>query len=368
MIINVAINPSDLMKIPKPETSLLFSELARASYLGYHRVFMTNDLAEWVIENIKLSEIHAEQLRLIKERIAESNAQLYEAKCSLVIEIGEKIYIRPDGLHWHISHKNFIEGMTLDQSILLTENALNDGVFYEKIFKIEAQRTNLMPLNFFRFHGGGSELPEIFADLVKYKKLCIAIADQDYYGTKNKNKVGEKLIKNYNKTKTGGVIGLAKLTPGDKIENFLPFEVIKCLYFSTKSQKQVNYKESIVNLEKIAKIIASNANIDNEIWLKLDLKKEFVNQSFQTLDSDFGQRKLLTEYYKSKTKASNPKFDGFGRFNLIKCFLNDSGIEPKSNSEIEFDKFSNSDTWKKYFEAWFESILWFLCGEDLERG
>ena len=364
MIIDVAIKPSQLRKLYEDDISALFSELARASILGYHRVFMTEDLADWVMDNINLSKKHRERIGYIKERIAERGAQVKYAKCKLIIEIGDKKYIKKDECeyHWRISHMNFIDGMTLDQSILLTENSLNDGQLFSWVFDLEAERIGLGPLNLFRFNGGGNGIHEIFSDIVKYKKICLGIADQDLYDTESK--VGADLIKKYEEIEYDEIIGIADLTPGDQIENFLSFKVIDTIYNNLgKSFKNV-FKDCVENLKKIEEIINNDSKIDASIWLKLDIKKEYIRKEFTKINTDYASKKLEKEYREQKIEIADDKPDGLSsnKFNLVKSFLG------CSEAILEFEEFVKSDEWKNFFELWLEPKIWFLCGEDINSG
>ena len=362
MIIEVAIESVELNKIPKDEISALFSELGRASKLGYHRVFLKEDLAKWVMnpKNINLSDIHRQQFGYIMDKIAERGDQVDRAKCKMIIKVGGTEPIKKDGCHWIVSHKKFIDGMTLDQSILLTENSLYDGNLYSMMFNLEADRHGLGPLNSFRFNGGGSGIEEIFADIVEYGKICLAIADLDIY-VFNKS-VGEKLLCNFREFKDEGIIGLVDLTCGDKIENFLPFAVIRIVYDNLISKQKNTYRDCIKNLETIENIINNNPNIDKSIWLKLDIKKKFIREEFTSVNTDSASNELNNEYKKQKIKVTEGKPDGFSNTNLVKRFLS------CSEAVSEFEEFTNSDEWKYLFESWLEPKIWFLCGEDINSG
>ena len=362
MIIDVAINPTELRKIPEDELSALFSELGRASVLGYHRIFISEDLGNWVMDenNVSLSNRHRQQFGRIVEEISEREDQLDHAKCKMIIKVGGKEPIKKDGCHWIVSHKNFLNGMTLDQSILLTENSLNDGKLFSMMFNLEADKHRLGPLNSFRFNGGGSGIEAIFADIIGYGKICLAIADLDLYVFKRN--VGSKLLCKYNEFKEEGIIGLVDLTLGDKIENFLPFKVIRVVYDNLNSKQKDTYKDCIENLEIIENIIKSNPNIDNSIWLKLDIKKEFIREEFTSVNTDSASNELNNEYKKQKIKVTEGKPDGFSNTNLVKRFLS------CSEAVSEFEEFTNSDEWKYLFESWLEPKIWFLCGEDINSG
>ena len=128
MIIDLAIKPKELKRIPEDERSALFSELGRASMLGFHRVFMNELLTEWVLEpkNVSLSNRHRRRFSELMESISERGEQVNRAKCKMIIKIGGKKDIelveilnnnKVDRWHWIVNHKNFISGMTLDQTI-----------------------------------------------------------------------------------------------------------------------------------------------------------------------------------------------------------------------------------------------------------
>ena len=363
MIIDVAISPSELESVQEDDISTLFTELGRASTLGYHRVFMKEDLALWVIDgkNVNLSKNYREQFGYIKEKIAESGDQVDRAKCKMIIKIGGKESIKRDGCNWVVSHKNFIDGMTLEQTILLTENSLHDGQFLSMLFDLEAERIGLSPLNSLRYNGGGSGMDAIFADLVLQGKICLAVADQDFYV--NTKKVGTDLLNKFEEVSGEGIIGLVDLTPGDKIENFLPFTVIKSVYENSIEPHRVTYKNCIENLKIIDNIIRNNSDIEDRIWLKLDIKRKFIHEEFTNVNSDVSSKKLGNEYKKQKVEIAKNKPDGFPKkFRLVKKFLD------STEAISEFEEFAKSDEWKTFFETWLNSKIWFLCGEKVNSG
>ena len=373
MIIDVAIKPMELKLIPEHEVTALFSELGRASVLGYHRVFMDEDLAEWVLDekNVSLSSRHRERFGDIMDTISERGNQVKRAKCKMIIKIGvdkniELVEFRKSNkvekCHWIVNYKNFVNGMTLDPTILLTENSLNDGQLFNMIFDLEAERCGLSPLSSFRFNGGGSSTEPIFADLVKYGKICLAIADQDFYDSRSKG--GKKLIKRYTKIKDDDIIGLVDLTPGDKIENFLSFKTIKTVYENLvkRDENFRLYKDCVENLEKIEKIIENTPDIDESIWLKLDIKKEFIRENFTDVNSDIASKKLNENYKMQKVNIANNKHDGFKNFKLVEKFLD------CREAVLEFEDFVKSDLWKQHYKSWLETKIWFLCGDDIYSG
>ena len=371
MIIDVAIRPMELENVPEDEVSALFSELGRASVLGYHRVFLNEDLAEWVLDanNVSLSNRHRQCFRDILEEISERGKQVIQAKCKMIIKIGVEKNIefvefyknnRIDKLHWIVNHKNFVKGMTLDQTILLTENSMNDGQLLSKIFDLEAERIGLAPLDSFRFNGGGSGIDEIFSDLVGYGKICLGIADQDFYSSESK--VGANLVNKHDKIKNKKVIGLVDLTLGDKAENFLPFEVIKIVVDKLRKPLRHSYEECFENLGKIEQIIKNNPDISEDIWLKLDLRKEFIPNNFTIVNTDSESKKLDSEYKKVKRISKNSP-NGFSRkFNIVKRFLG------SGDAISEFENFAKTDKWREFYESWLEIKIWFLCGDEIYSG
>ena len=361
MLINVNISPTELSQIPKSHASLLFSEIARSSLKGFHRFFMKRELANCVLENIQLSTPHQAQIDHIKSMIAETGAQLTDALCLLTIEIGKSKYIhrqdhKQTGHHWQISHKNFIDGMSLDRAILLTENSRTDRRFLEKIYDCESRRINFGKLRFRPSDGAGSNITGIFEDLLNDENLVLCICDQDYLN--GKRGLGKKLLKNFEKLKSKNVICLALLTPCDKIENFLTLELIVFICEKLNKQNMQDTKDCIQNFKRINKKLTGNETIDKKLWLNLDIKNGYSGQKiFKKCQND---QKLvewiLENYYINESQIETINYSGFGR-NLVNDFL---ACIDASN---EFEELVNSENWKDFFGDWFKPIFWFLYGD-----
>ena len=231
---------------------------------------------------------------------------------------------------------------------------------FTKIFDLEAERVGLAPLDSFRFNGGGKGIDEVFSDLVRYGKICLGIADQDYYSLNSK--VGADLMEKYDNIKSNDVVGLVDLTPGDKIENFFKFEIFKIVISELNKSLRHSYEGCLKNLGKIEGLIISDLEIDESIWLKLDMKKEFIRENFTKINTDSASLKLFNKYKTQKTTINSKKPDGFSGLNMVKEFLN------CENAKIEFENFAKSDQWIRLFESWLEAKVWFLCGDDISSG
>ena len=180
MLINVDISPEELEEIDEDCFSNLFSEVARCSHYGFHRVVMSRPLARWVCNNVRLSETYLNQIELIRENNSENGELPEHAKCSLTIDFDKRLGIRGERPHWFVGYRNFNEGMKLDQTILLSKNSVLDGKFYKLLFDTEAQYRNIGQINFFPFHGDGADITKIFESLITSKNIVLCIVETDY--------------------------------------------------------------------------------------------------------------------------------------------------------------------------------------------
>lgn len=360
MLININITPAELSKISKVEASLLFSEIARSSLEGFHRFFMKRELANWVLENIQLTIPYQAQINHIKSLIIETGAQVDYALCLLTIEIGKTKYIsrtdhKGNGHHWQISHKNFIDGMRLDRAFLLTENSRIDRRLFEIAFKYELKKIDFGEIRFQPADGAGSNITGIFEDLLNEENLVLCICDQDYIN--GKKSLGKKLLNKFEKLKSTNVVGLALLTPCDKIENFLTIEIIDFICESLKKQNMKVTKDCIQCLKHTSSVLTGKVTLDKTLWLNLDIKNGFSGEKvFKKCQQDKELVEWLKEnYHITKSEIRKLNYPGFGN-NLVKDFLQ------CTDARGEFESHVNSTIWSEQFGAWFKPIFWFLCG------
>ena len=226
MLINVEIDLCRLKNTPSSEVSDLFSEVARASKCGYHRIVMHPDLSTWVADNIFLSEGHKDQILDIGKIYTQTGGQPEEALTSLKIELNDESFIRKNenmvGQHWIASHKKFAEGMLLEQTKLLVENKIYDGGMYDIILKVEAKKQGIDRLDFDTDMGAGNSIVPLFSDLVEEKSIFKAcIADRDFNVVEGN--IGNQLMDIYTNLATDEFIGMLTIIPCNSVENFILF-------------------------------------------------------------------------------------------------------------------------------------------------
>ena len=363
MIIKIDISPAELMEVPISDLSNLFSEAARCNLYGYHRVYMERRVADWVIANIPLPKIHATQIGHIKDRASEIE-QVDNALYRMKIKIQRESKVTRTKNEWVVGHKCFIDGLRLDQTILLTENSEVDGKFYHEFLRVIANELNVGHIDFFRFHGGGTAIAEIYSDLVEYNKFVLAIADSDFYNS-NEYKPGTVLLtknkelkEEYASNKTN-FIGLVVLTLGDKIENSIPVDLLKLISETPGKSSNSDLLNRIEQFENLALKLSPSIDLLDSVWLKFDLKQGVDGDSILE-----NKKHVLLNWLKENgcdsTLLKGKKILGIKKYRLVEYFL-------QSDILVAFDRYVENKRLSELSMKWAEPLVWFLCGVEVDQ-
>lgn len=353
MIVQISISVPDLTSLSRQDASYLFSELLRSSRQGFHRVVIPRALARWIADNVELSKIDHAHLVRLRGEYAQLAGLISRATILVRVVVGNDLEVAESGRVVEIGHERLLSGRFLERTVLLLENAANDGRMLSKILSHEARRISFGEVSYVVANGGGTGTATELKRFIDDQNIVVCVCDSDVFVPGGRrSQTCNAVITQGSKVTFAGVVSS---TPGREIENFLSIDVIESLYSVTMSAECAALRSLFEN--------QAGDNIDECVWLYLDLK------------SGLPSGKLLSECNTPQKRSwAVAKFsvDESELGSIVIFGLGDNIINDFFNNDVAqslFFKFTRSSYWATHFSEWVENILWGTCGrKELRTG
>jgi hypothetical protein len=344
MLIRLDIAIAELEDMPADVKVDFFSELLRSSRLGYHRVIIPRSIADWVEENIGLSTIDKAHLKRVRSEYTQLAGQFEQSSMAVRIVFGEAVERSEDRRVISIGHSRMIDGGYLLKSILLLENAINDGGLIALVLRHEAKRVSFGELSYEVANGGGATTAGELERLASAGRIIACVCDTDI-------KVpGGARSPTFNATMTKSaaldLVGIAVGTPGAEAENFIPLSIIDQMFRAAHP----------ASCQLLSQVMQAQGDCASEdcFWLYFDIKRG-ISSMLPCLNtqgkSDWACRKLGVNV----GALGGLELAGFGD-GVIAEFLHN---EP---AQADFFRFSRTPYWAIHFSDWIRRVLWIVCG------
>lgn len=351
MIIFLSINEDNFFDPSDATITLLFSELARSSRMGFHRVVIPRQIAKWAAANLEISIQDKKHIERIGQEYTQLGGLAHEAGAILrVLSDGSDLVQNNEG-NWSIGYTRLLESNYLERTTVLLENGVNDGGFFTLLFSHEAKRKNFGDVSFHISNGGGgstaAELRRIAAD----KRIVLCICDHDMltpYGCRS-----ETCNAVFRTAEEIEFVGYATSTPSHEAENILPIEIVAKTKNSQIDEATFDY----------LKLMQEQGEIDpgDCMWLYFDAKNGIEKTSLSKYCTQIDSIRWISNKYKvAEELFFDVNFPGYGN-NIIYNFMNNNELQS------EFYTFTRSRYWHDHFSDWFDNILWYLCGRKQQR-
>lgn len=339
------------MEINQAQAADLFGEILRASRLGFHRIIFPRPVADWIIENLNLSEIDSSHLRRLRSEYTQLAGQIEQAPIFLsVVRNGD--FRRPEGgCGLVVGIEVLVRGGYLQRTALLLENAVNDGQFFDLIIQHEVKRITFGKVAYEVYNGGGATTAAELERLVTSQRIVTCVCDTDLKVPSG----GRSSTYNSMMQKAASIplVGIAMGTPGSEAENFLPLSVLQILYGNSHFD----------SCDFLASVMARQGLCDSSdcFWLHFDFKNGWASvlPHLNTNNKrDWACRKLGVP----EERLPDVVLSGFGN-GIIPTFLN------HDQAQAEFFRFTRSQYWIANFSDWLARLLWTVCGRaELRTG
>lgn len=351
MLIRIDLTLDQVAEIDRAEAGYFFGEILRASRLGFHRIIFPRFLADWIIQNLPLSEIDSSHLRRLRSEYTQLAGQIEQAPIFLSVVRGGDFRVPEVGRGLIVGLELLVRGRYLQNSALLLENAVNDGQFFDLIIQHEVKRITFGKVSYELFNGGGATTAAELERLVATQRIVTCICDTDL-------KVpGGSKSSTYNtmmhKASSIPLIGYAMGTPCSEAENFIPLKVLEILYGNSHFDS-CNF---------LASVMARQGSCEGSdcFWMHFDFKNGWASV-LPHLNTDAKLDWACRKLGVSKGDLSGITLNGFGN-GIIPTFLSHDA------AQAEFFRFTRSQYWILNFSDWLARLLWVICGRaELRTG
>lgn len=349
MIIKFDFSQDDIAHVNIRKLSDLFSEAARSSLLGYHRVVIPRSLAKWAASSLDLSKKYQEHILGLGQEFSQLGGQVEKAKYKILVKHDVGLVNYDNKGTWTIGIDHALPEGFLSQTSLVLENAKNDGEFYKLLFELNAKLLSFGDLSYAPVHGGGNGSAEEIARIAEQKRPVSCICDTDvkaYGGSASatyNSVMGAKRVSN--------PVGLIIGTPAREVENFLSPDIIRQI---TENHDSLDHIEDLLNKQE-------NVDSGDCLWLYMDIKDGFLPGVLDAYARSTHTRKwICRKFDTTDEEIKNINIGPLGN-NIIQVFMRSNKLKS------DFHQHVRSNYWAEHFLTWISEVLWILAGRKRER-
>lgn len=350
MIVIINISAKYACNADRDLLSAMFSEVARASLLGDHRVIISRSLSKWAAHKLDLTERHRQHILRIGQEYTQLGSQISRAKFKVFVEDGITGVESRGGGEWAIGVEEALPGGYLSPSQLVLEHATNDGEFYDLIFRMHAKRSGFGNISYQIIHGGGSSCCDEIRRLAAQRRAVSCICDTD-----RKTPLGaasatfNAVISERGKSNP---LGILTGTPGREAENFLPPEIVQILSDKT---------ETVGKLIGLMARQGPDVEAGDCLWLFYDIKDGFPCGTLENYCRSPQSRQWICQKYDIEENSIGEfSMPALGS-NILRDFMNSDRLRREMHLHVR------SSYWTTHFQSWMDEVLWFLAGRKHER-
>lgn len=349
MIIKFDFSQDDIADVDIRKLSDLFSEAARSSLLGYHRVVISRSLAKWAALNLDLSKKHKEHILGLGQEFSQLGGQVEKAKYKILVRHDVGLIDYDDKGTWRIGIDHALPEGFLSQTSLVLENARNDGEFYKLLFDLNAKLLRFGDLSYVPVHGGGNGSADEITRIAEQKRPVSCICDTDVKA------LGGSASATYNSVmsakRLSNPVGLVIGTPAREVENFLSTNIVRQI---TENQDSLDYIEHLLDRQ-------GEVDSGDCLWLYMDLKDGFLPGVLDAYARSPHTRKwICNKFDTTDEEIKNINVKPMGN-NILQAFMRSERLKS------DFHQYVRSAYWAEHFLTWINEVLWVLAGRKRER-
>jgi hypothetical protein len=343
MLFFLDISEDDLVSVPSGLLATLASELARARRFGNHLVVMSRRSVEWIVRNVDLSQRDSAMLVRISQEYAQTANIRTKAKVYVRLSTKPEENLTCEGNSIAISLEYATQYDLLSRPVLVVENQENDGRLFEFILENHCDHRMIANLAYEISHGGGADLPRVFAAHARMRKVVCAVVDSDRDSPLS---VDWKLDELEGiKSMLGWPLCFPMTLPCREAENMIPMPLTMQLPAGFRNASNAVLLR-IHDAEVAAGVVPSMC-----YWLFVDLKEGIKPGKLNGMEDAAAK-----EWIKSKLRLAGAEMDerelsGYGGTLIQQIF-----DENRFCSELR--KLTREQWWRSIFSIFLEELAW----------
>jgi hypothetical protein len=229
-------------------------------------------------------------------------------------------------------------------TVLLVENAKNDGEFFRLLLETLGRRIGARPLRFETTHGGGDDISSTFEGQIEQGRFVVTVIDSDKKSpfSTSPPKYHKLMALKERRKWEYSVVAMLECR---EIENLLSPTIVMTLKCSYEYRHKV-LLERLVNREE-------DLFGQNSIWRYLDLKEGITRESVDAMDGR-GKQWLLEKLKPLSLGDPDRIIEGVG-VRIMPCFLEDPARQQVLNELA-----CKNRQWMTSFKEVFEDLTWYF--------
>ena len=365
MIFYLECSVHDLAAADRGELEDLFSGLVDADRFGRHFFVAQREHCTWAMENLELSGQSRAHLDSIREKYPERYSLIKNEYAHVNVILGADCVSVDGAATFSVGHKKLLEGEYLQsKTSLVTEDVERDAKLYGGILR-EVRRFCSGPSFCFEpVHGGGARTSAVFDLEVRKNRVVVCIVDHDKSApTDRQSSTARAVMENYRRRNMDAwpnnvcFIGIALVTVGRELENFIPYSVLKCI------PRYRDYRD----FDVLDQIMRQDRDVERSdmFWLYFDIKEGMCGTKLQEKVLEGALSNVAVDWICGKVRCerqnlSEVEISGFGQ-NVVEAVLENYEALGKFHTCVR------GEYWRNVYGEYFEKILWYLAAPSRER-
>jgi hypothetical protein len=321
------------------------SDLARARRNGDHLIVISRSTAEWIKDNVDLSNRDKAILTQIAQEFTQTGNLRNTARCYVRIstEASASVTIRESVISMPVRY--ITQHQLLERPILLVENRESDGEFYEFILHNHCDLHTCPYVSYDIYHGGGADLPKVFSRLVAERKVICSVIDGDRSSPLSSETKRRRIQRI--KEEAGWPLAFALSPPCREVENMLPMTLV----FGLSSGFRNASNSVLLKIQE--QEVARRHSANEYYWLFFDVKGGLSLTKLSglaPLERNWIEEKLALAGF----DATKRNLSGYGDNVMRQLFEG-------NNRAKELRRMTRQQSWRVCFSVFVEELIWPLA-------
>jgi hypothetical protein len=343
MLFHLEFSP-ELTKLPTDELASSISALINAHRSGIHFVVIDRQAAKWLSDSLDLSNRDQAMLDRISHEFTQAGSLRSKAKVYVKLCADRTKDLTQEGNAITVALQRLCTYRVLERSVLLFENAENDGNVYEFLLHNHCDLHGINHIEFDRYHGGGADLSREFGRLMRGHRIVCAPIDSDADSPFSHNSNLLALLRV--KVQTKWPLGFAISPPCREVENLLPMEVVMGLQSGFRSPTN----KIMLDISRAER--AAGHRSDHRYWLFFDTKLGLTVRRFHELSPE-NQAWVLAKMQLANCDPASQEISGYGERIVAQIFA-------KNSFQSDLRSKTRQKDWQGLFAAFLDEMLWLL--------
>jgi hypothetical protein len=332
----------ELTELSADALSNPISALINAHRSGTHFVVIDRQTAKWLGENVDLSRRDLAMLDRIAQEFTQAGSLRNRAGVYVRLSADPTSHLDRQGNAITIALQRLTACRILERTVLLLENAENDGNLYEFLLRNHCDLHGISHIEFDRSHGGGADLSREFVRLMRARRIVYATIDSDADSPYSPNSKLQALAREAAQERWP--LGFSMSPPCREAENLVPMEIVMGLQSGFRNPTN----QIMLEVERLER--GAGERPEHYYWLFFDLKLGLTSQRFRELSPNDGPW-VLAKLQLAKCDPNAQDVGGYGERVVPQLFAANRMQSDLRNKTRQHD-------WRDVFAAFLDGILW----------